>query len=47
MICGNFKAVIIGSNWCFEGNKNWEKNVPRNAINIVTIYFQLQKDIFD
>lgn len=35
LICGNFKALIISSNWFLEGNKNEEKDVPLYAINII------------
>lgn len=46
MICDNFKEVIIESNWCFESNRNGKKTIPGNDINILTILFQLQKNIF-
>lgn len=37
------QSVIIGSKWCLEGNKNKQKNVPPNAVNIVTIMFDCKR----
>lgn len=35
--------MVIGSNWFLEDNKNGKKRVSRNAINIVTIKYRLQR----